>query len=490
MKIILSILISIILGTPSVLWSCNWKVYGRLEVKNDLFISAPGSNAHSQRVPISDVKVRLWASTLNSGGWASWGSTRSNSAGNYQIRKRPREADPIGCNKRRRFKIKLEFDGRSARVLNPGMQTQSYTFMTSKKDGKEVRVNKYLNTTVDDRNRGQTISTSYKATRAAQIYWAYRLLYQKANAWNVGAEKISVVWPDGLGNMDLLGWSAPGCCVRITRSWFWYKSDDTNVWVNIFDRSGYSWRRKWATRELTHEWVHQWFNKNAYIPNFTGGRTPGTHDFLETHQVTFYEEFAEFAAVFLNQEVFHIVDNNYDNTEILNRYGVYKAFKDARRPNGRPYYSDGRVLKPMIRQNSRKWKKDLYRAQDSVANYLRLLISPSWFRKSYGTESFSGTTTKPTRIFIDPIQYDCSDVSVRMFTPRQILHAISRWKNAFSNRRIPDADRGILGFYNYLGRRSNTYQNDFDQQKSLFFKLGNPHYAGKKDGIDACQKIL
>ena len=76
-----------------------------------------------------------------------------------------------------------------------------------------------------------------------------------------------------------------------------------------------------------------------------------------------------------------------------------------------------------------------------------------------------------------------------MFKPQQLMNALVRWRDEYSDNIIPKPRRSIKGFYDYLARKSTTYKNDFKDHKSLFLKLGDPHYAGGKDGVDGCQRL-
>ena len=469
--IILTMLLTLFL-VHSTVWAdtCKWTVKGKVFVKDNLFV-----NGATQVKPLKGAKVTIYASTVNSGGWRKWGTDIINSSGEYLLTVKPAESDPIGCNKKRRFKVKVKLANDYVKIMHHPVPTvwNEVIIKTGKKSGRTVNLGSYTYKSFND-SKPHTTLTDYTATKAATMFLAYQEVYKKLKSWGLEPKKAKLLYPDGPGSNDYLGYSDPACCVKIARIWFKYND------------------KKWQARELTHELVHQWFNKRVFTPGFafTGKNWFGTHDFLETTELTLYEEFAEWAAYELNKEIFGIT--NTKNKYIYSRSGIYWAFRYATfNPSDGTATHDGTgthyyywaEIENMINQNNHKWLKVLYRANISVKNYLRLLTVKDWYWKDFDDDYTEAGTTeaKSNQTLIK--KYDCSQLRSPMFTTKEIFKYIKKWKDKSPNNKIP-TPRGIKEFYDFLATQDNT----FAQYKDHFLHLGNPHYAGKEHALDFCQE--
>lgn len=463
-----------------------WKVNITVRVKNDLFVQNPGEEFIIE--PLIGIRIILFASTLNNGGWVAWGSGVTDSNGAVKIVKSPIDKSRIGYKKARRFKYVVQFSNAKAKIVDGGLALRKSTIITEKYRGDTVDIT-HTYDEVEDSRWTVNMSTRYKDTRSAQMLVGYTKINNLLREWNAGAIKFQLVWPDGKGTHNNKGWSPPGGFVRISRSWFWLYKD--KQWINPFkdmtDDTGDSKQkaRDWILRELTHEAVHQWFYSRIYTPVWKVHNTGGTHDFLEDPSLAFFEAIAEFMAIQINDELFN-VDPTRRN-RVRSRHGIYEKFKDARKASGKAYFLDSRELTPMIEGRGRKysnirvWHKQFYRAEVVAANYLNLLILKNWYKYDFGESFKSGGNY----IQLSGGKIYKSTLRSELFRPKDLAHAIVRWRDRYSDKIIPERERGIVGFYNYLERKERAYRNNFSQYKHLLLKLGDPHYAGKVNGKDA-----
>ena len=357
----------------------------------------------------------------------------------------------------------MKLDNTIARVMrHPAPTAWNHTIRsTNKRSGPVISLGAYTYRFYDDK-KPRTAVTRYTATKAATMFLAYQRVYRKLKSWDLKPKKANLLYPDGAGNNNYLGFSDPACCVKIARNWFSHNG------------------RAWRVRELTHELVHQWFNTRVFTPGFISGKTFGTHDFLETTELTLYEEFAEFAAVELNYAIYGI--SNSGNASIRTRRGVYKKFRDATHGDSKVKYYKGRTLRSMVHGNTSKWRKDLYRSKTSVRNYLRLLTVKDWHWLDFGGSYRRGNDWAAAIPAAERSKYDCSRLRSPMFSPRRLMRLAKAWKDRSPNRKIR-TPRGIKQFYDFLAARDSR----FKPLKTHFLRLGNPHYAGKMSARDKCK---
>jgi hypothetical protein len=466
-----------------------WKVNITVRVKNDLFVQNPGIDSEIE--PLVGVRVLLYASTITHGGWVSWGSGVTDANGTVRIIKSPIDKSRIGYKKARRFKFIVQFSNSKAKIVDGGLGLRKSTIITGAKNGDEVNITHTFDE-VEDGRWTVNMTTAYKDTRSAQMLVGYTKINNLLREWNAGAIRFNLAWPDGKGTASNKGWSPPGGFVRISRSWFWTHED--NEWINPFKRisstldpdEDYKSDRDWILRELTHEAVHQWFYARIYTPTWIVHNTGSTHDFLEDPALAFFEAVAEFMAIQINAELFNIDPTR--RNRVRTRNGIYEKFRDARKASKKPYFSERRELQPMIEAKGRKyedirvWHKQFYRAEVTAMNYLNLLLLKDWFKYDFGNSYKSGNNY--VSITNRKINYK-DTLHSQLFRPKDLAHAIVRWRDRYSDKKIPERERGIIGFYTYLGSKERTYRNNFKSYKALLLRLGDPHYAGKVNGHDA-----
>ncbi|NOQ72369.1 MAG: hypothetical protein GQ574_10235 [Crocinitomix sp.] len=464
-----------------------WKVNITVRVKNDLFVKNPGIDSVIE--PLVGVRVILSASTVQSGGWVPWGSGVTDANGTVRIIKSPIDSGRIGYKKPRRFKYIVQFSNSKAKIVDGGLGLRKSTIITGGKNGDEVNLTHTFDE-VEDGRWTVNMTTGYKDTRSAQMLVGYTKVNNLLRVWNAGAIRFQLVWPDGKGTATYSGWSPPGGFVRIARSWFCAYSD--KKWVNPFknksiDPSGdKKYERDWILRELTHEAVHQWFYARIFTPAWKVHNTGNTHDFLEDPALAFFQAVAEFMAIQINDELFDIDPTLF--RRVRTRHNIYEKFKDARKASGTAYFMDSRELVPMIEGRGRKytdirvWHKQFYRAELVANNYLNLLLLKDWFKHDFGDDFKTGDNYVSIKRSKTAYNETLSRV---LFRPKDIAHAIVRWRDQYPKKKIPASERGIEGFYRYLASKQRTYRNNFGRYKQLLLNLGDPHYAGKLNGKDA-----
>ncbi|MBI2520662.1 MAG: hypothetical protein HYV97_09600 [Bdellovibrio sp.] len=477
MKILIILLGMIIL--PIAEATCIWTVTGKLTVKDNIYVPSTSTMIKN----LEDVKVKVWATTLTADIWTHWGTTRTDSEGNYSVSVIPAQNSASGCTHSRRIRVKAYLDGDYARIssdLITNYDIEINNFLTwhsnSSVNGRTVTLNKYLNNTTDTSNSG--IARSYRDTRAAQAYLGYRKLYLKLDEWNLNPGKSKLYWPAEFG------FSPPGGWVHIDRNWFRNK-DSSNVWHmnNENGLTSSTWR--WTVRELTHELLHQWFFRNVYTPNFIAGTTADTHDFIESASLALFEEAAEVQAIHINELVFGINDEA-KNRQVLSREGIRCTFENAKRNNGEFYFSLSEI-DSMIDANSTEWRDYLNRANSSVANYLALLVEPNWFRKDFdNTDDInSGCLLRPA---ISTGLVLCAGLPSPMFSIVEAMIGLKNWRFAYPDNHIPDGQRNVKEYYDYL---SAFYSPRFGAHKERFLHFGNPAYQDVpgENGPDVCTSI-
>ena len=82
--------------------TCVWTVSGKLTVNDNIYVTSTSSSVKN----LQDVKVKVWATTQNADVWTHWGTTRTNSTGNYSVSVIPAQHSASGCTHSRRIKVK------------------------------------------------------------------------------------------------------------------------------------------------------------------------------------------------------------------------------------------------------------------------------------------------------------------------------------------------------------------------------------------------
>ncbi len=455
--------------------TCVWTVTGALTVADNLFASGTTAQARGLR----DVRVKVWATTQSADIWTSWGEATTNSAGQYWVAVIPSQSGASGCTRSRRIKVKAFLDGPTARVSRDLITDYDFevnNFDTwhanSDVNGRTVTLNKNLNTTTDPTNS----SVAYRDTRAAQLYLGYRKIHLQLEAWNLNPGKARLYWPAEAG------FSPPGGWVHINRNWFRYQ-DSSGAWQISSDGGLDTGRWRWVQRELTHELLHQWFYRNVYTPSFVGGASLSTHDFLESPALTLFEEAAEVQAIHVNEAVFGIVDPT-KGVQVRSRPGIRCSFESVRRPSGSYYFTLSEVAQ-LIDSDSAEWRDLLDRANVSVASYLALLHEPNWFLMDFDLARTGGSGCQLLPTIIPSPATLCTGLPSPMFTIAEAMGAMKNWRNLYSDDRIPDSQRSLKEYYDYL---SAAFPYRFGAYKEKFLRFGNPAFQGVagENGIDSC----
>lgn len=441
---------------------CEWTVSGKVSFLDDLY-SYPKKNR-----ALVGGRIKVWASVLESGGWALWGDTRTNSEGRYHLTKKPAMSGALWCDAKRRFKVKVVFESDKAKILTLGQAAQSHVISNRSKwrEGRNVDIS-YRFHELNDPDRAQ-LSGRYVATRAAQFFYGFQKYHSWLKRQDLDPRKFQVVWPSGKGStLEQHMWSPPLGAVLIPKSEFWFYDENGKKWT-------YRSTEGRDAKDCLHEGLHQWFHDHVYVPNYLVGATLGTHDFLETAALSFYEAVAEMIALSIDQDIFpDAFDSGLPKPQDFNT--MLRVFREAKKKSGENYYTQFE-LDALVRRNGNAWQKDLYRSEYAVKNYLALLMDENWFEHAPDYGSLTPENTPD-------VTFDCRQVPSPLFSPVELLRALKAWRGEF-NGRIPEGERGITGFYDLLA----SQDPDFSEYRDLLIKMGNPHYGDHVSGWQACQQ--
>lgn len=454
----------LLLSQPAYAGVCQWTVQGNVEVLDDLF-------SDGLTLPLAGAKVKVWASVLESGGWALWGSDTIKQNGKYRVLAVPALSGPIWCDARRRFKVTVIFKNTDVGVVSRFGTAQKHVISDKNAwhSGRTVDIN-YTFKILTDKKRKQ-LEGRYVATRAAQFFLGFKKIHAFLSQNHLKPDPFRVVWPSEAGSkLAPRMWSPPLGVILIPKSEFWYLNKDTDKW-------SFTGGNLTKAKDILHESLHQWFHKHVYVPNYFSGATLRTHDFLETPELSFYEAIPEVLAKALDQDIF---DSPGIGLSVPSRFlAIKNAFATAENESSGEKHFTEDELNELIMENGPQWKKYLARAEFTVNNTLLFLIRPKWhnFNPNWGMLSgYEGLSSSSL-----PYYFDCTEVPEQNFTPVEILQALKSWKSAWGGT-IPVHKRDIREFMDWL-----TVANpDFSSWKNLIFKLGNPHYNNKIWGWDAC----
>lgn len=458
----------LLLSQPAYAGVCQWTVQGKVKVLDDLF-------SDGATLPLAGAKVKVWASVLESGGWALWGSDRISKNGKYRVSAIPALSGPIWCDAKRRFKVTVIFENSGVGIATRSGTMQKYVISNKEKwrPGRNVNIN-YTFKTLTDKKRKQ-LEGRYVATRAAQFFLGFKKIHKFLAQNNLKPDPFLVAWPSDAGSeLAPRMWSPPLGVIMIPKSEFWFLNQDTNKW----DFSGVSLGK---AKDILHEALHQWFHKHVYVPNYLSGATLRTHDFLETPEMSFYEAIPEVMAKALDQDIFDYPGIGLSVPSPFS--AIQNAFATAQNAStGKKYFTE-EELSELIEENGSEWKKYMARAELTVGNMLLFLLRPKWYEFNPNRGMLSGY--EGLFNYTLPDYFDCTGVPEQNFTPVEILHALKSWKSAFEGT-IPTNKRDIRKFMDWL-----TVENpDFSRWKNLILKLGNPHYDSMIWGWDACVPLL
>ena len=115
----------------------------------------------------------------------------------------------------------MKLDNTIARVMrHPAPTAWNHTIRsTNKRSGPVISLGADTYRFYDDK-KPRTAVTRYTATKAATMFLAYQRVYRKLKSWDLKPKKANLLYPDGAGDNNYLGFSDPACCVKIARNWF------------------------------------------------------------------------------------------------------------------------------------------------------------------------------------------------------------------------------------------------------------------------------
>lgn len=444
--------------------ACKWNVKGKITFLDDLFST-------NKNLPLAHAKVKIWASVLDAGGWNLWGTVRTGVHGEYHVQATPAMSGSLWCDAKRRFKVKIIFANSKIRILDAQRVLSGFEIADRAKwrSGRTVTINYHFDDLVD--NHRKDTNGHYVTTRAAQIFYGYRKIFRFLERNGLEPRPFTVVWPSESGSPTIPRmWSPPTGRVIIPKSEFWSYDESRDKWT-------YVGAQLYSAKDHIHELLHQWFHDNVYVPNYLVGDTLGSHDFLESPALSFYEALPEIIAVAVDQDIF---ESSYNRLPSLRKFsGIYNAFRAAKKDSGEKYYTKTE-LDNLIHNNSAQWKHDLYRSEYAVQYYLALLMNSNWplFNPN---DSVNHNLLSQNAGYLAGV-FDCSDVQTPFYTAVDLLRALKRWRSDFGGI-IPAGESNLIGFYNSLARHSA----EFVDYRSFLLKLGNPHYANKIWGWDVCE---
>ncbi|MBU0506996.1 MAG: hypothetical protein ABII18_02485 [bacterium] len=478
--------ISLTLISHSAFATCSWTVSGYAKYYDDFFVT----QETTQSKGIKNATIKIWASTIPSGGWRYWGSDVLDEQGNYSITKTPAQSDPIGCDLRRRFKVKVYLDHDKARIVNPGLQTRTILIsnLNQWKTGPNLTINRTFSELIDT-SRGE-LSGDYVDTRAAQLFVGYQDLFDFFDDLELDPIKHKAVWPDGAGDLNYeQAWSPPGGYVRIPKSEYWLLQNNQWEYVGDFHSDTFKAQTTKLQKVETqiHELLHQWFNTYVYTPSFASGSKPYTHEFYETPAVSLYEAIPVAYSVQLRL----LWSNGYISPTVSVPYNV--IFSDvlaAPKMGGGTY--EYQELRDDIDNNTAEWQEILQSAELTIKSFLQLIIRTSWYHAFLGNDYVNSnllidnTTVQITSnmYYTNDItkDYDCSELPQALFTPQEILKLLMEWKTESPGNTVPESERNSEGFYEFL----KTMKPEYSEYIDILWQFYNPHYAGERLNLEIC----
>jgi hypothetical protein len=472
--------------TSNALATCSWTVSGYAKYYENYITT----QEVTQSKGIKNATIKIWASTMPSGGWNYWGSDRIDTQGNYSITKKPAQSDPIGCDLRRRFKVKVYLDHAKARIVDPGLQTRTILIsnLNQWKSGRNVTINRTFSELIDSSR--EQLSGDYVDTRAAQLFVGYQNLYDFFDDLDLDPIQLKAVWPDGSGSTDYdQAWSPPGGYVRIPKSEYWSHLSGTWEYIGDFHASSLIAQTTKLQKVITqiHEVLHQWFNEYVYVPSFASGKKPYTHEFYETPAVALYEAIPVAYTVQLK----NLWYTGSTSPTVCTPYNeMFTQFFAEPKTGGAKF--EYQELRDAIDDNSIEWQDSLESAELAITGFLQLLIRGNWYYAFLGNDYvnsdllINNTTVQITSTMNyteDLIQdYDCSELPQYLFTAHEIFKLLKEWKEVSPGNTVPESERNSEGFYNFLKEVKPEYADYID----IVWQFYNPHYAGEHLNLEVC----
>lgn len=244
---------------------CNWTVEGRLQVDEN------ATTGEFVDRPLAGIEVRVYGSLINNGGFASWGTTHTDSNGRYKYTKRK------SCSKRN-LRVQARFRNDDLEVNTPGHLDWMKIYETTSKRSAgtlDLGTRRFSLTSFgdlrdfDNNTRAKfyyVVDSAMKALRARDPWFAFD-------------RKIKIRYPAVTTN--------------------------DKSWADGISMTAYMARGDRDIDALLHEVMHLWnYQHNYGTTDWIGAVLDGTtHGFQEEPNVAFHEGFAEFAKDGLLHEV-------------------------------------------------------------------------------------------------------------------------------------------------------------------------------------------
>jgi hypothetical protein len=242
---------------------CTWRFAGRLQVRESQTEGTPLDR------PLARMDVRVSGSLLNHGGFASWGTTRTDAAGRFSF------SDRKSCASRN-LRIETRFQGPGLQIEEPGLGDWVTVYETSSKRSAG---------TLDVGTRRFSLSSSGAmrdfdhVTRATFYYVARTIMDALAARGGLRFDRdVRIKYP-----------------ARTSKSW----ADGVSMtaYIDETDRDLHT---------MVHELMHLWnYQHNQGTTNWLGAVWGdwSTHGFQEEPNVAFHEGFASFAKDALMHEL-------------------------------------------------------------------------------------------------------------------------------------------------------------------------------------------
>jgi hypothetical protein len=155
---------------------------------------------------------------------------------------------------------------------------------------------------------------------------------------------------------------------------------------------------------------------------------------------------------------------------------LFNKFKDAVKLDGSgnktkdKVWPDAGKLKTLFKNEPKSFKNDFWAVEAVAHNYLTLLTTKGWHRRSYGNLDHS-------KVNGELPGSSCSGVIDPLFTPAELMRQLLKWRKAGKMKR---GKAGIKHFMKYLKETQSGYR----RFHSLVVDLGKP---GKtRQPKDAC----
>ncbi len=398
----------------------TWLVSGQVQVAVD------ETTESRERVRgtfnVAGIEVEVFGSLLNSGGFASWGKTTTNSNGEFSLS----ESIAVFPEKPRHRRVKARFSGKNLEVstgtLADAFASDWYTVYQS--DSKHERPTINISRRVFRSVGGGDLGSQRPYRQATAWFVCTRIMDElvRRDAWFAFKKKITMVYPANVV-------SGVPYANGVTRCAY------------IHHKGSNDW---WTLDTLIHEMMHLWnWDHNSGTSNWLQAICDGdTHSFQEKPAIAFHEGFAEYAKDDILHEIF-----GTDKVEPLNRHS-YR--------NGR----DQALTSLAVVEGS----------DDGVINALHLLTTPNIYTRTFGTRASTtpagttaGTTSTTGGTCPTPPNLTFWDV-LRVFKPAPE----SGWKTAWQ---VGTASYGIVRFFE---RASDILRNFDTETKDVYLALIDP----------------